>query len=159
MRANEQVDPDTWYGRIGESEQPWAVDIAETDPDTVGRLKTVQAALQSSVRAGSQHFTRADLEHLARERRAQQGEWRVPPHLRRCPECLALFEVVYEGVPSVPAATLEKFKALSIPCAVASNSPKLNVDMVLDELDIRKYFDVVIDSNQVTKGKPDPQPF
>jgi beta-phosphoglucomutase len=54
-------------------------------------------------------------------------------------------------------ALLEKFRALSIPCAVASNSPKANVDMVLDALDIRKYFDVVIDSNQVTKGKPDPQ--
>lgn len=54
-------------------------------------------------------------------------------------------------------ALLEKLSALSIPCAVASNSPKLNVDMVLDELGIRKYFDVVIDSNQLTKGKPDPQ--
>jgi HAD superfamily hydrolase (TIGR01509 family) len=66
------------------------------------------------------------------------------------------YRPVIKEIPGL-TALLEKFKARSIPCAVASNSPKANVDMVLDELDIRKYFDVVIDSNQVTKGKPDPQ--
>jgi beta-phosphoglucomutase len=66
------------------------------------------------------------------------------------------YRPVIKEIPGL-TALLEKFRALSIPCAVASNSPKANVDMVLDELDIRKYFDVVIDSNQVTKGKPDPQ--
>jgi beta-phosphoglucomutase len=44
-----------------------------------------------------------------------------------------------------------------IPCAAASNSPKGNVDMVLDELDIRKYFRVIIDNDQVNRGKPDPE--
>ena len=66
------------------------------------------------------------------------------------------YRPVIKEIPGL-TALLEKFKALSTPCAIASNSPKPNVDMVLDELDIRKYFDVVIDSNQVTKGKPHPQ--
>ncbi len=66
------------------------------------------------------------------------------------------YRPVIKEIPGL-TALLEKFRALSIRCAVASNSPKLNVDMVLDALDIRKYFNVVIDSNQVTKGKPDPQ--
>ena len=66
------------------------------------------------------------------------------------------YRPVIKEIPGL-TALLEKFRALSIPCAVASNSPKANVDMVLDALDIRKYFDVIIDCNQVTKGKPDPQ--
>lgn len=67
-----------------------------------------------------------------------------------------LYRPVLRQIPGL-TALLEKFRALSIPSAIASNSPKANVDMVLDELDIRKYFDLVIDSNQVTRGKPDPQ--
>jgi HAD superfamily hydrolase (TIGR01509 family) len=43
-----------------------------------------------------------------------------------------------------------------VPCAAASNSPKANVDMVLDSLQIRPYFQVVIDRDQVTRGKPHP---
>jgi len=52
---------------------------------------------------------------------------------------------------------LKALNQSSVGCAAASNSPKPNVDMVLDELDIRKYFQVVIDHDQVRKGKPDPE--
>lgn len=46
-----------------------------------------------------------------------------------------------------------------IACAAASNSPKANVDMVLDGLDIRRYFRVVLDRDRVRVGKPDPEMF
>ncbi len=52
---------------------------------------------------------------------------------------------------------LKSLKSEAVPCAAASNSPKGNVDMVLDELDIRRYFDVVINNDEVSKGKPDPE--
>ena len=54
-------------------------------------------------------------------------------------------------------ALLKDLAANSIPCAAASNSPKGNVDMVLEELGIAGYFDFIIDNDQVTKGKPNPE--
>ena len=54
-------------------------------------------------------------------------------------------------------ALLEKLNAARVPIAVASNSPKANVDFVLDELDIRNFFDVILDRDQVTTGKPNPE--
>jgi len=44
----------------------------------------------------------------------------------------------------------------NIACAAASNSPAANVNMVLDLLRIRSFFRVVIDRQQVTRGKPHP---
>ena len=46
---------------------------------------------------------------------------------------------------------------LDIPCAVASNSPTDNVNMVLEELGIKKFFKVILDYTQISKGKPDPE--
>lgn len=54
---------------------------------------------------------------------------------------------------------LDQLKAHCIPCAAASNSPAGNVDLVLDELAIRKYFNVVICADDVLHGKPDPEIF
>ncbi|OHB57872.1 MAG: hypothetical protein A2Y07_09060 [Planctomycetes bacterium GWF2_50_10] len=47
----------------------------------------------------------------------------------------------------------------SIPAAIASNSPRANVDLVLDELDIKSFFSQILTSDDLTKGKPDPQGF
>jgi len=52
---------------------------------------------------------------------------------------------------------LQALRAEDVPCAAASNSPKENVDMVLDGLNLRQYFDVVINNDEVTRGKPDPE--
>ena len=54
---------------------------------------------------------------------------------------------------------LKALKAAGVLCAAASNSPRGNVDMVLDELGLGKYFDVVIDRDQISHGKPDPEIF
>ena len=52
---------------------------------------------------------------------------------------------------------LKNLQIAQTPMAVASNSPKANVDFVLDELNIRNYFEVVLDRNQVKIGKPNPE--
>ncbi len=53
-------------------------------------------------------------------------------------------------------ALLETIYTKGITCAVASNGPFENIDFVLDELDIRKYFKVVINPTMVKAGKPAP---
>jgi beta-phosphoglucomutase family hydrolase len=52
---------------------------------------------------------------------------------------------------------LNELKQNKIPMAVATSAPKVNLDFVFDTLNIRKYFDVVIDESFVKHGKPDPE--
>jgi HAD superfamily hydrolase (TIGR01509 family) len=52
---------------------------------------------------------------------------------------------------------LAELAEAGVPCAVVSNSPPANVAMVIDGLQIRRYFRCVIDYTQVARGKPDPQ--
>jgi HAD superfamily hydrolase (TIGR01509 family) len=54
---------------------------------------------------------------------------------------------------------LDELTGAGVPCAAVSNSPPANVDMVLDGLQIRDHFRVVLDCNQVRQGKPDPELF
>ena len=44
-----------------------------------------------------------------------------------------------------------------IPMAVGSAAPVENVDFVLDNLNIRSHFQVVLHAGDVSKGKPDPE--
>lgn len=48
-------------------------------------------------------------------------------------------------------------KKAGLKMAVATSAITANADFTLDGLNIRKYFDAVIDSTMVNKGKPDPQ--
>ncbi|MGM0581116.1 MAG: HAD family hydrolase [Bacteroidota bacterium] len=48
-------------------------------------------------------------------------------------------------------------KKAGLKMAVATSAITANADFTLDGLNIRNYFDAVIDSTMVTKGKPDPQ--
>jgi len=43
--------------------------------------------------------------------------------------------------------------------AVATSGPRSNLDFVLDHLDIREYFDVLVYESMIRKGKPDPEIF
>jgi beta-phosphoglucomutase family hydrolase len=52
---------------------------------------------------------------------------------------------------------LELLKSLDIPMAVGTSAPTENANFILDGLAIRHYFTAVLDENNVTKGKPDPQ--
>lgn len=51
---------------------------------------------------------------------------------------------------------LEAAKVAGIKMGVATSAPPDNIRFTLDGLDIRKYFDVVVDATQVKKSKPDP---
>lgn len=52
---------------------------------------------------------------------------------------------------------LDALKAKGIPLGTASNSPKDNVDFILDGLNIRPYFKSVFYRDHVKIGKPDPE--
>jgi beta-phosphoglucomutase family hydrolase len=47
-------------------------------------------------------------------------------------------------------------RAAGLKLAVATSAPPANVAFILDALDLRKYFDVVVDSSGVKRGKPHP---
>ncbi len=44
-----------------------------------------------------------------------------------------------------------------IKIALGTSAPPSNVEFVLDRLDLRKFFSIIVDGTHVTKGKPDPQ--
>jgi beta-phosphoglucomutase len=52
---------------------------------------------------------------------------------------------------------LDDLKKNKIPLAVATSAPKENLDFVLDTLNIRNYFEAIVDESFVNKGKPDPE--
>ena len=71
----------------------------------------------------------------------------------------ALYRQLYKGHVR-PAAglvdLLEELKSAGITTAVATAAPRINLDLVLDEADLRPYFDVLVDIAAVRKGKPAP---
>lgn len=69
-----------------------------------------------------------------------------------------MFRPVIREVPGL-TRLLQRLRERGVPCAAASNSPRENVDMVLDELRLRDCFAAVIDVDQVARGKPDPELF
>jgi beta-phosphoglucomutase len=62
-----------------------------------------------------------------------------------------------------PVNGLEDFliqlKDAEFKLAIASSATVDDIDFILNHVPIRKYFDVIIDGNSVSKGKPDPQIF
>lgn len=49
---------------------------------------------------------------------------------------------------------LEQFRARGMPCAIATSAPAENIDFALDGMQIRHYFDAIVDASQVKHGKP-----
>lgn len=60
-----------------------------------------------------------------------------------------------DGLP----AFLDKAKAHGIDMAIGSAAIMYNIDFVLDGLDIRKYFKVIVSAEQVKASKPDPETY
>ncbi len=54
---------------------------------------------------------------------------------------------------------LETARNAGIPMGIGTAAPKGNVDFVLDNLNIRHYFQAVIHADDVEKGKPEPEVF
>mgnify|MGYP000529440870 CR=1 FL=1 len=54
---------------------------------------------------------------------------------------------------------LETARETGIPMGIGTAAPKANVDFVLDNLQIRHYFNAVIHADDVESGKPEPEVF
>ena len=52
---------------------------------------------------------------------------------------------------------LKSLKENHVKTAVATAAPKVNLDFLLEHIDLRNDFDVLIDDSNVDKGKPDPE--
>ncbi len=60
---------------------------------------------------------------------------------------------IVEGIHSF----LEMLQEENIPMGVATSAPVENADYILSRLSITHYFDVLLNSSHVSKGKPDPE--
>ncbi len=54
---------------------------------------------------------------------------------------------------------LEFFQDRKIPMAIATSGIQVNIDFMFDHVPVRKYFQAVINSSHIRKGKPDPEIF
>ena len=52
---------------------------------------------------------------------------------------------------------LKELKENKIPVAVGTSAPIENLNFVMDKLNLREWFDTLLHSADVTKGKPDPE--
>lgn len=51
---------------------------------------------------------------------------------------------------------LKALKRNSIKTAIATAAPRANLDFLFEKIEVRGYFDVLVDVSEVEKGKPDP---
>jgi len=54
---------------------------------------------------------------------------------------------------------LEKAKQQNIPMAIGTAAIPFNIDFVLDNLEIRDFFEAIVSADDVTKSKPNPETF
>lgn len=52
---------------------------------------------------------------------------------------------------------LNHLKSHGVPMAVATSAPRVNADYILSRLEIKSFFDLIMDSSHVDAGKPDPE--
>ena len=92
---------------------------------------------------GKGHFTEevSDKLSIEKEKRYQRA---YKPHLR-----------LIEGLHGY----LEDLHRQGIPMAIGTAAIPFNIDFVLDNLHIRKYFSAVVSAEDVTHSKPDPETF
>jgi len=74
----------------------------------------------------------------------------------------ALYREIFDKQIKAPEGLLKllfNLKKNNVQLAVATSGPTENLNFVLDKLDIRGFFDVLIDESFISKGKPDPEVF
>lgn len=54
---------------------------------------------------------------------------------------------------------LQQLQEAAIPCAIASSTPRLNIEVVLDRLGLTNQFDAIVAAEDVEQGKPNPEVF
>ena len=92
---------------------------------------------------GPGHFTQEEMERLSivKEKRYQLA---YRPHLE-----------LIRGLPDF----LDGLYAAHRPMAIASAAIPFNIDFVLDNLQIRRYFNAIVSAEDVTHSKPDPETY
>jgi beta-phosphoglucomutase family hydrolase len=65
------------------------------------------------------------------------------------------------GIEPLPGARelLVALQAADIPCAIGSSTERANLDCLLDLMDLRRFFGVIVSGEEVVHGKPDPSIF
>ena len=66
-----------------------------------------------------------------------------------------------KGIEPLPGVRelLAALRAAGIPCAIGSSTERANLDCLLDMMDLRIFFDVIVSGEEVVHGKPDPSIF
>lgn len=95
------------------------------------------------VRLFGDHFPDEELKELSHRKEAYYREMYLP-HVKLVQGAKQLFE---------------EAAANAIRMAMATASMKMNVDILVDALEIRKYFTTIITADDVVKSKPDPETF
>ena len=54
---------------------------------------------------------------------------------------------------------LEEIKAVHIPIAIASSSPKIFIEAVVEKIGIKQYFKILISGEEIERSKPEPDIF
>ncbi len=95
------------------------------------------------VRMFGDHFADEELQALSHRKEKYYRELYLP-HVKLMAGAKQLFEAA---------------KANDVPMAIATASMKMNVDILVNTLGIRKYFTTIITADDVVKSKPDPETF
>jgi beta-phosphoglucomutase family hydrolase len=72
----------------------------------------------------------------------------------------ALYRKVFQATIKAPDGLLPllfELRRRNVRLAVATSGPKENLNFVLDNLDIRHFFDALVEESQITHGKPHPE--
>jgi beta-phosphoglucomutase family hydrolase len=66
-----------------------------------------------------------------------------------------------KGIEPLPGVRelLAALQTAEIPCAIGSSTERANLDCLLDLMDLRKFFRVIVSGEEVVHGKPDPSIF
>ena len=66
-----------------------------------------------------------------------------------------------EGIAPLPGVVdfLSQLQKAGVPCAVASSTPRENIECVIDTLGIRQHFQAIVAAEDVRHGKPNPEVF
>ena len=66
-----------------------------------------------------------------------------------------------DGIKPLPGvrALLSALQSANIPCAIGSSTERANLDCLLDLMDLRNFFRVIVSGEEVIHGKPDPSIF
>lgn len=72
----------------------------------------------------------------------------------------ALYREIYKPfIKPVPGLIdfLERLKSKNISMAIATSGIQPNIDFMFENIPIKQYFDLVVNSSHIKKGKPDPE--